>query len=273
MTNSETGKIQNGTIMNNPLSSIGKGHFSLTSRKNKDKDLERIIDRRSEELTIFNQNKISVPNKAFVINLKEREDRWERFCNINRDLFGKLEVERFEAIQDKDVSKAIFSSHVGCLEKSFPAEKCVLVLEDDCILASGWYEKLEQCFLDLPKDWDVLIGNHYFYSSIEVLTDNLAKPIGTASTANFVVYNQTSLEKIRNDYHLRQMALQDIDHFLTSDLTSINNYTSWPMLSREFFSMSDHRGKARNMELRVREHAHMFPFIDSESYYPSIDCW
>jgi hypothetical protein len=65
----------------------------------------------------------------------------------------------------------------------------------------------------------------------------------------------------------------DVDHFLTSEETPINNYSIWPMVSREFVSLSDHHKKIRNMEYRVREHAFQFPFIDSDIYYSSIEGW
>lgn len=260
--------------MNNPLgSSIATGHFSQISENNKLEDLSRITDLKSQFIGKKGGNTAKFPSKALVINLKEREDRWESFQEKNSGIFQKMDVSRFDAIKDTDVRKAIFLSHIGCLEKSFPENDCVLILEDDCELAFGWYEKLQKSFLDLPLDWDVLIGNHYFFGEMEVLTDNIAKPVGKASTANFVLYRNTSLEKIKKEFHLREDGLHDIDHFLTDPKTSILNYSVWPMIAREFLSFSDHHGKVRNMEFRVREHAYLFPYIDSEIYYPSLECW
>lgn len=260
--------------MNNPLgASIAPGHFSQISKNNKLEDLSRISDLKSEFSENKGGNTAKFPSKVFVINLKEREDRWESFQQKNPDIFQKMDVSRFDAIRNIDVRKAIFLSHIGCLEESFPPNECVLVLEDDCELALGWYEKLQGAFFDLPQDWDVLIGNHYFFGEMQVLTNNIAKPVGKASTANFVLYRNTALEKIKREFHLREDGLHDVDHFLTDPKTSIINYSVWPMLSREFLSFSDHHGKVRNMEFRVREHAHLFPYIDSEIYYPSLECW
>lgn len=271
--NTEIGKIQNGMTMNNPLSAgLSKGDFSHISNKNKTEDLKRIIDSRESFSKYRGKNKIRIPKKCLVINLDERPDRWEKFQSKNQDLFEKMEVERFSAVKRTDVREAIFLSHLGCLEIT-SGQECVLVLEDDCELANGWYSKLQQAFLDLPEDWDVLVGNHYFFSSMEILSDNIAKPVGRASTANFVIYRNTCLEKIKKEFHLRDESLEDIDHFLTDPITSIKNFTVWPMVAREFVSISDHYGKIRNMENRVREHAFLFPYIDSDTYYPSIDCW
>ena len=269
----EIGKILNGTTMNNPLGSgITQGHFSFISNKNKEEDLKKILDSKEEFKEKIGTNTCQFPQKALVINLSERSDRWEKFQSKNPDLFNRLQTERFEAIKNPDVRKAIFLSHMGCLS-DLSENECVLVLEDDCELAQGWYDKLYLAFRDLPDDWDVLIGNHYFFSSINIISDNLAKPEGTASTANFVLYRGTALKKIQFDFGIRDTGLDDIDHFLTSPLTSIINYTVWPMLAREFVSVSDHHQKVRNMEIRVREHSFLFPYIDSDSYYPKIECW
>lgn len=261
--------------MNNPFGeNIQPGHFSQMSKNNKEEDLKRIRDTKSGFVDFKGGNSTKFPTKAIVINLEEREDRWRFFQEKNVDIFQKMEVSRFDAIKDSsDVRKAIFLSHLGCLEKHFPNEECILVLEDDCELASGWFDKLRRAFQDLPEEWDALFGNHYFFGEIDILSDHLAKPEGRASTTNFVLYRNTALEKIKKDFHLRENALQDIDHFLTDPSTSIINFTVWPMISREFLSFSDHHGKIRNMEFRVREHSHLFPYIDSETYYPSIECW
>lgn len=271
--NSAIGKIQNGTTMNNPLGpSIGPGYFSEISEHNKSEDLKRIVDNRSHHIGDSPKNSSKFPERALVINLETRRDRWDSFQNKNIDLFNHIPVERVDAVIDRDVRKAIFSSHLKCLELA-KGNETILVLEDDCELANGWYGKLKNAFSDLPEDWDVLIGNHYFFPEMLVLSDHLAKPSGKASTANFVLYNHTALDKIKKDYNLRNDGLEDIDHFLTDPRTSIVNYTIWPMLSREFLSFSDHYGKIRNMEFRIREHAYLFPFIDSNTYYPSIECW
>ena len=267
------GEIQNGMIMNNPLGpTIGPGYFSDLSNHNKEKDLKNIIDKRREfkkKLTSFN-----LPRKVYVINLPERQDRWESFKSKNQSIFEAFETSRIDGIVGKDVQKSIFQSHLSCLREAFKTEDCVIVMEDDCYVAEGWLEKITSTFRELPEDWDVLIGNHYFFSTIDILTDNIAKPNGKASTANFVIYNKSSLNKIEKNIHLSEDPhMRDIDHFLTSERSPVINYTIWPMVSREYVSVSDHYKNVRNMEFRIRENSNMFQYIDSDTYYPSIDCW
>jgi hypothetical protein len=72
---------------------------------------------------------------------------------------------------------------------------------------------------------------------------------------------------------LRSNFLRDIDHFITSEEVPINNYTVWPMISREYVSHSDHKNSVKDMTNRIRENAFLYQFVDSDTYYPSIPEW
>jgi hypothetical protein len=45
------------------------------------------------------------------------------------------------------------------------------------------------------------------------------------------------------------------------------------MISREFPSFSDHKGKEMDVVVRIRENAFRFKFVDSEDYYSSLEGW
>jgi GR25 family glycosyltransferase involved in LPS biosynthesis len=259
--------------MNNPLASSGGiGFFSAHSRKNRNRDLEKLEDLRSST-PISANNKCKFPTEVRVINLEKRSDRWERFQEINKDLFSEFTITRFNAVEGSNVVDAIFNSFTSCLEESFNNHETVIIMEDDCYLAPGGLEKLKSAFLDLPEDWDCLIGNHYFITGMEILTDHLARPKNQASTLNFAVFRNTILNKIKNNIHLRSNLLRDIDHFITSEQVPINNYTVWPMISREYVSHSDHKNSVKDMTIRIRENAFLYQFVDSDTYYPSIPEW
>ncbi len=259
--------------MDNPLASPGgQGHFRYFSKKNKQEDLKRIVDRRGEKL-ISPGNKTKFPNKIFVINLDRREDRWENFKINNDYLANHFEIQRFSAIEGKKPVDAIFESYVKCLTLAFENEESVIIMEDDAYLIPGGIEKLKAAYKELPSDWDCLIGNHYFIGEIEILSENLAKPVVQASTLNFCIFRKTILEKIQNNLHKRDISLLDIDHFITNEGIPINNYSVWPMVSREIPSFSDHKGMIKDMTIRIREHANLYQFIDSETYYPSLQDW
>jgi len=259
--------------MNNPLASSGGiGFFSAHSRKNRNRDLEKLEDLRSST-PISANNKCKFPTEVRVINLEKRSDRWERFQEINKDLFSEFTITRFNAVEGSNVVDAIFNSFTSCLEESFNNHETVIIMEDDCYLAPGGLEKLKSAFLDLPEDWDCLIGNHYFITGMEILTDHLARPKNQASTLNFAVFRNTIRNKIKNNIHLRSNLLRDIDHFITSEQVPINNYTVWPMISREYVSHSDHKNSVKDMTIRIRENAFLYQFVDSDTYYPSIPEW
>lgn len=259
--------------MNNPLaSSVGPGYFRRISEKNRESDLSRITDSRKDQKLVAG-NKSEFPSKIFVINLDSRPDRWEFFKEHNQSLFDKFQVERFPAISGDDVPLAIFNSYISCMEHAFASDETVIIMEDDAYLVDGWEAKLDLAFNDLPEDWDVLIGNHYFFGHIELLSDHIAKPNGNASTINFALYRRSILDKIRCNMHLREGDKLDIDHFITSPDTPILNYTIWPMISREYASFSDHKKSVKDMTVRIRGNANLFQFIDSETYYPSLEGW
>ena len=259
-------------MTNDPLRSFGgPGYFRSASKRNREENLSRILQP-VENGQVWKTNSCKFPNKAFVINLERRTDRWEEFQSRNSELFNNFDVSRYSAEEREDRQSAIFESHFSCLKKGLSNSECVIVMEDDSYLVPGALSKLKLAFQDLPDDWDCLIGNHYFFGEMQILTSNIAKPIGYASTINFVIYRNTIIEKIV-EHRGKEKELPDFDHFLTSEKVPIQNYTIWPMISREYLSFSDHKQKIRNMEIRVAENSHLFQFIDSDSYYPSLSNW
>ena len=263
--------------MNNPLAGP-QGNFRLISSRNKSDDEKSLIDLRSESQIVSN-NPCKFPSKIFVINLGERTDRWWSFQRNNSPLLERFKVERWEAtstgLNITTVEEAIFQSFLSCLEASFEKDECVIIMEDDAYLAEGGIEKLQKAWEDLPEDWDVLIGNHYFFGQINILTDNIAKPLQRASTVNFSVFRKTCLPKIKEYQYLRGVypSIVDFDHYITSEIVPINNYTIWPMISREIPSYSNHKGRALDSASKIREHAHKYRFIDQDKYYSSLEGW
>lgn len=257
------------------FSNLSPGDFRSISRRNREENQKRILDLRKSNPIIPN-NSSDFPKKAYVINLDRRQDRWQQFQVENPILLKNFEVVRVSAEEGKFPQKSIFNSFLKTLRIGFLEDKqeTIIVMEDDAYLAKGSMDKIKKAFADLPADWDILIGNHYFFSSVQVLSNHLAKPVGSASTLNFSIIRNTILEKIEEQIHLRENGIiGDFDHFVTSDEVKINNFTIWPMVSREYLSYSDHKGCVKDMSFRVRENAYLFPFVDSESYYPSLEFW
>jgi len=259
--------------MNNPLGT-SFGDFKIRSIKNKSEDEKSILDERSS--FIPGGNSCPFPTKVFVIHKSEREDRWERFKVSNQPLFEEFEVHRWEASTPgydfPEVVDAIFDSFLKCIKNS--PDEAIIVMEDDSYLVEKGMEKIKKSWEDLPEDWDILIGNHYFFGTLKVLSDHLAKPAERASTVNFTIIRRTIIPKIEENLHRREIpSLRDFDHFVTSELIPINNFTVWPMVSREFSSFSDHKGRILDSSHKIRENAFKYLFIDQDSYYSSLEGW
>lgn len=263
--------------MIHPLVSSAK-NLQLIARRNRPQDEECLLDHK-QRFSPLGKNTCTFPTKAYVINKSDRLDRWEKFCSSNSLLFENFEVQRWEASlpsrEFPEVRDAIFQSYICCLENSLESEEIVIIMEDDSYLVEGSIEKIKQSWGDLPENWDVLIGNHYFFGEMEILTDHLAKPVHQASTINFGIFRRSVLPKIKKNLHLRDnlVSIKDFDHFLTSEIVPIENYTIWPMISREFPSYSDHKGKFLNSDLKIIEHAYKYKFIDGDKFYPSLPGW
>jgi GR25 family glycosyltransferase involved in LPS biosynthesis len=259
--------------MNNPLSS-GQQSFKIISEKNRKLDEVSLIQ--TTKNWKLRGNTCRFPSKVFVINRSERPDRMEQFKRFNGLLYENFEVIRFEASvpnsKIKTITDAIFDSFHRCISDS--PDECICIMEDDAYLADGSIEKIKKAWEDLPEDWDILIGNHYFFGSLEILNENLAKPISRASTANFIIVRKTIIPKINENVHKREIrSINDFDHFVTSELVPINNFTIWPMVSREYPSFSDHKGKQLDSSHKIRENSFKYLFIDQEKFYSSLEGW
>ncbi len=248
--------------MNNPLA-VGSPDYRRLSELNRATDELDISRPDTKQIP----NSKSYPRKIYVLNLPEREDRWIRFQSMNQELFEIFDVVRFDALKTSDVQDAIFKSFKTCIGKA--EDETFIVMEDDAFLVEGAIQHLHKIWEQIPGDWDVLFGNHYFYSKLEIINDVVAKPIGRASTANFGIYSKSLLPKL-DDLSMREdRSLSEWDHFLTGN-PSINNYVLWPMVSREVAGFSDHRGREMNINLRLREHRYRFNFLDNEKFYEAI---
>lgn len=143
----------------------------------------------------------------YVINLKERDDRWEHIVKT----FGKdFNLIRVDAIKHENGHIGCFLSHKKCLE--IAKEKGlqnIIVMEDDCTINPS-YEKffikrIEQIknYLNLFKDWDIFLGGingtepNDIVKKIDCEVKNLIQ-ITKAYTTHFMIYNNSSYDFFLN---------------------------------------------------------------------------
>lgn len=248
--------------MNNPLA-VGSPDFRRLSELNRTADEANIVYTKRD----YETNTKPFPTQIYVLNLPEREDRWLKFVSMNAELFKNFSVSRFPAFKMQDVQEAIFTSFKTCVKQA--TFDSFIVMEDDAFLVEGAVEHIMSIWNEIPGDWDVIFGNHYFYSKLEIFNDYVAKPIGRASTANFGIYSMSLIEKLEDLSMRNDGSLKEWDHFLTGN-PDINNYVLWPMISRESPGFSDHQQREMNINLRLREHKYRFNFLDNEKFYSDI---
>ena len=112
--------------------------------------------------------------RAFVINLARRKDRWEQFVSSLPSTWPFEFPERFSALDGHAISSpaswnsgggawGCYRSHLAILEKCL-SEKIgsVLILEDDAICGEGFADQAEQFISHLPEDWNFIYfgGQH-----------------------------------------------------------------------------------------------------------------
>jgi hypothetical protein len=97
--------------------------------------------------------------KAHIINLAERTDRWESFCEAWKD--SGLELVREEAIKMDNVYHAVFFKHWEILLAAQKrGEEHCLIMEDDAVPREYFAKRFKhiQDYLDIRNDWDVFNG-------------------------------------------------------------------------------------------------------------------
>jgi GR25 family glycosyltransferase involved in LPS biosynthesis len=171
----------------------------------KDFSLENVKKKRLEYLDIFldKNNVIESKEKAYVINIDKRPERWEQIQKDFKDT--NLELERFSAIEHSN-------GHIGC-GKSFQAlirmakEKNmdhILIMEDDCHPIGKFNERLSEIYewlINNKDKWEVFNGGIHKESKQRELKYEVSKKlhlysiIGSAG-AHFILFNKSSYDKV-----------------------------------------------------------------------------
>lgn len=107
-------------------------------------------------------------DKAYVINLDSRGDRWERIKEKFKD--SVFQLERFSAISDSVGWKGCGNSHMALIQmakdNNLPS---ILIIEDDCNPSkefNDYWPKIKK-WLDANKNkWDIFIGGNTYYGSV-----------------------------------------------------------------------------------------------------------
>ena len=159
-------------------------------------------ERHSTEKNAYDLNQTTqFGNKqnVYVINLKRRPDRWEKF---NRNILRGLNVHRVEAVDGKEITlneqlTRIFNENdynwrkgiIGCTLSHFQLyidlldsqDEYRIILEDDAELCEGFFEKLTSLLSTKDRPWDLLYLGHYPRSPITSTVFTAVKKTGNES--------------------------------------------------------------------------------------------
>lgn len=159
----------------------------------------------------------SLADKIFIINLKERTDRFSR-CLREFVREGITNWERFDAIRyDPKIhgyedefnnflpghgkTQQYLKAAFGCMLSHYMiiklakqrGYKSVIILEDDFIFTNGWRENLNKCMDELKNQpWLFFYFHVFVYSenAKRIISDNLIYPIYALGTTGYLVKSE-----------------------------------------------------------------------------------
>jgi hypothetical protein len=185
-------------------------------------------------------------DKAYVINLKHRTDRWEQ---IQKDFEGvPLILERADALilddntltQKQKGYNAVAYKHIQLVtEARARGDKTILIFEDDCLLEpDSWnnWVKIKKYLDNNLEDWEVfnggLMGLGDIHKIVKLEHIHLIKETGGACCHFFYINVNASYEKILNWV----VDKQEIDLYYSMNF---NYWASYPLLAIQRNGKSD----------------------------------
>jgi hypothetical protein len=156
----------------------------------------------------------------YVINLKERNDRFE---NIKKN-FSNYNIIQVDAIKHEKGAIGCFLSHKKCIQIAKEKNlKNIIVIEDDCVPTNNFDRIINiKKFLDENDNWDIFLGGAFHVNPYHILgkvnmqVDNLLS-INGGYCFHFIIYNNTCY-----DFFLNQDEnLNPIDHVWQDKLKCI----------------------------------------------------
>lgn len=144
----------------------------------------------------------------YVINLKERIDRWQQIEKIFGNNFNLI---RIDAIKHEIGHYGCFMSHQKCLKIAKDKNlNNIIVLEDDCIISpyynDNFVEKIIniQNFLNSFENWNIFLGACNKAVEIKVINQPIVYnncnfvQINNSFTTHFIIYNKNCYDFFLN---------------------------------------------------------------------------
>ncbi len=224
------------------------------------------IVKNTKSLTLYNENLKnivvetgnSILYNAYLINLKERRDRWNY---AEHHFSGVLNVERIDAVKETPGWVGCFKSHQRCLRlaKLKNMNTC-LVVEDDCELfrknkfIDEWNEVRNWLDNNLDK-WDVYLGGCTNLKK-EHIHEYMDKNLGLvrlefSTTTHFTYYNKSMFDKLIN-YNVNGKKYTPLD-LVIPEFAKGRILTKVPYIAKQRLDYSDIEGQIVNYEQMFKD--------------------
>jgi GR25 family glycosyltransferase involved in LPS biosynthesis len=184
---------------------------------------------------------------VYVINMKERIDRW----NFIKATFGKYcNLIRVEAIKnEKHGWVGCFQSHKKCLQLAkWKKLKHIVVIEDDCIPFISINDFITRLTLlnnslETFHNWNIILGGSFYYEPIPVLDKvylqkNLLCKVNKGFCTHLIIYNEPIYE-----FFINHPITAPIDNIWHNKITAhipvpflANQKPSFSNITRQFVS-------------------------------------
>lgn len=182
-----------------------------------------------------------------VINIKERTERLSQFLKEIDSFFLNKDITVIEAEVGKPSRIFIAKSHKKAIQWAKDNNyDYVLIMEDDLRLQPNSFEYAQECFSNLPSNWDILLGGIYTTGGLKEENKYWNKT-STFSALHFYIVHKDAYDKILNmksDFH--------IDGWLARDKHlgggQLNCYVVKELFALQYNGFSDNVGRIVNYD-------------------------
>lgn len=175
-------------------------------------------------------------DKAICINLDHRTDRWAT-CEKEFAKWG-IEVERFSAMNGNNGMQGLHLSNQAIFKAN--AGKSLLVLEDDVVFHRPFYG-LEECFADLPANWDMLYLGGNATQPQKRYSNWLYKADGILTT-HAILYSAKMTAWLADNMEVPEVVTRQntIDVWYAEEIQpKFNCFIAYPQIAGQRFGYSD----------------------------------
>ncbi len=171
--------------------------------------------------------------ELYCIHLPEQKERIERLEEHLTKSGITVELNVVEGEKSVIGSVGCALSHQKIIKYAFDRDmEYIIVVEDDIKFINNFDKYFNNICMDLPSDWDIIVGGVSWVSGVSRYNHNLVK-IGDFSGTHFMIYNNSSYNSILK---WKINVNKNIDRYL-GDLSKrdlLNIYCITPFIATQF---------------------------------------